>query len=107
MTDSPVIIHVEGLTKLYGLTRAVNGISFDVRKGEVLGFLAPAAGRATVAGFDCYAQSLEVRRRIGYLPEDTPLYKDMTVLEYLEYVTELRRIPANERRRRIKAIREV
>src|SRR5215813_7225165 len=125
MSDAPLLIRVEHLSKDYGSVRAVNDISFDVAKGEVLGFLgpngagksttmkmltcflAPTAGRAEVAGFDVYRQSLEVRRRIGYLPEDTPLYKDMLVLEYLDYVTEIRRIPASERRRRIKAIGEV
>src|SRR5947208_3483556 len=122
MKDSPIMIHVDRLAKQYGRQRAVDAISFDVMKGEVLGFLgpngagksttmkmltcfiAPTAGRAEVAGHDVYTQSLAVRRRIGYLPEDTPLYRDMTVLEYLEYVTELRRIPASERRPRIKKI---
>ena len=103
----------------------MDAISFDVMKGEVLGFLGPngagksttmkmltcfitpTAGRAEVAGFDVFQQSLEVRRRIGYLPEDTPLYRDMTVLEYLDYVTELRRVPHSERRGRIKRIGEV
>src|SRR5262249_31839365 len=55
---------------------------------------------------DVYSQSLEVRRRIGYLPEDTPLYRDMVALEYLEYITELRGLPANKRRARIKEIGE-
>jgi ABC-2 type transport system ATP-binding protein len=125
MNDAPVMIRVDRLTKLYGQNRAVNAISFDVPRGEVLGFLGPngagksttmkmltcfltpTAGRAEVAGFDVFAQSLEVRRRIGYLPEDTPLYRDMLVLEYLDYVTELRRVPAGERRGRIKRIGEV
>src|SRR5262244_1050096 len=125
MSDSPLLIHVEHLTKLYGAVRAVNDITFDVPKGEVLGFLgpngagksttmkvltcylAPTAGRAEVAGFDVFTQPLEVRRRIGYLPEDTPLYKDMLVLEYLDYVTELRRVPRAERRARIKRIGEI
>ena len=125
MSEAPLLIRVEHLTKRYGAVTAVNDISFDVPKGEVLGFLgpngagksttmkmltcylAPTAGRAEVAGFDVYTQSLEVRRRIGYLPEDTPLYKDMLVLEYLDYVTELRRIPRPERRKRIKQIGEV
>jgi ABC-2 type transport system ATP-binding protein len=124
-SDAPVLIRVEHLSKLYGTHRAVNDISFEVPKGEVLGFLGPngagksttmkvltcfltpSAGRAEVAGFDVYSQSLEVRRRIGYLPEDTPLYRDMTVLEYLDYVTELRQVPRNDRRRRIKQIGEV
>src|SRR5258708_6140754 len=120
-----ILIRVDGLSKHYGATRAVNGISFEAPKGEVLGFLgpngagksttmkmltcylAPTAARAEVAGFDVYTQSLEVRRRIGYLPEDTPLYKDMVVLEYLDYVTELRRVPVAERRARIKRIGEI
>jgi len=123
--DAPLLIRVEHLTKLYGTNRAVNDISFDVPKGEVLGFLgpngagksttmkvltcylAPTAGRAQVAGFDVYTHPLEVRRRIGYLPEDTPLYKDMLVLEYLDYVTELRKVPKAERRGRIKRIGEI
>src|SRR5215831_8216346 len=125
MNDSPLLIRVEHLTKLYGTNRAVNDISFDVPKGEVLGFLgpngagksttmkmltcflAPTAGRAEVAGFDVFTQSLEVRRRVGYLPEDTPLYRDMLVLEYLDYVTELRKIPRPERRKRIKRFGEI
>ncbi len=125
MNDAPVMIHVDHLTKNYGRNRAVNDISFDVPKGEVLGFLgpngagksttmkmltcylAPTAGRAQVAGFDVFSQSLEVRRRVGYLPEDTPLYRDMLVLEYLDYVTELRRVPRADRRARVKRIGEV
>jgi ABC-2 type transport system ATP-binding protein len=125
MNDAPLLIRVEHLTKRYGTNRAVNDITFDVPKGEVLGFLgpngagksttmkmltcylAPTSGRAEVAGFDVFTQPLEVRRRIGYLPEDTPLYKDMLVLEYLDYVTELRRVPRAERRPRIKRIGEI
>jgi len=117
-------IKTDRLTKLYGPATAVNEISFEVPRGQVLGFLGPngagksttmkmltcyltpTRGRAEVAGFDVYTQSLEVRRRIGYLPEDTPLYKDMTVLEYLEYVARLRRVPAGERRARLKRIGE-
>ena len=125
MTEAPVLIRVDHLTKRYGALTAVNDISFDVPRGEVLGFLGPngagksttmkmltcyltpTLGRAEVAGFDVYRQSLEVRRRIGYLPEDTPLYRDMVVLEYLDYVTELRRIPRALRRKRIKEIGDV
>jgi ABC-2 type transport system ATP-binding protein len=123
--DAQILIEVDRLTKLYGPTKAVDAISFQVPKGEVLGFLgpngagksttmkmltcylAPTAGRAAVAGLDVYTQPLEVRRRIGYLPEETPLYRDMLVLEYLDYVTELRRVPRAERRARIKRIGEV
>src|SRR4029453_19110279 len=105
------MITVEHLTKHYGRVAAVDDISFEVPKGEVLGFLGPngagksttmkmltcfltpTEGRAEVAGLDVYTHSLEVRRRIGYLPEETPLYRDMLVIEYLDYITELRRIP--------------
>ncbi len=119
------MIRVDRLAKRYGDRVAVNEISFEVPRGQVLGFLGPngagktttmkmltcfltpTSGRAEVAGFDVYAKSLEVRRRIGYLPEDTPLYKDMTVLGYLEYVTQLRGVPKAERRPRIKKIGEI
>jgi ABC-2 type transport system ATP-binding protein len=116
------MIHVERLTKDYGTggRPAVDGISFDVRAGEVLGFLgpngagktttmkiltsflAPTRGSAEVAGLDVYSHSLEVRRKIGYLPEDTPLYKDMTVLEYLGFVCDMRGIPVDKRRSRLR-----
>jgi len=107
---SEAMIEVEGLTKDYGATRAVDQVTFNVRKGEVLGFLgpngagksttmkmltcylAPTAGRARVAGHDVFDQSLEVRKRIGYLPEDTPIYRDMTVLEYLQFAADLRQM---------------
>src|SRR3954469_14127389 len=120
MTDAAPMIRVDRLAKRYGGRVAVNEISFKVPPGQVLGFLGPngagktttmkmltcfltpTSGRAEVAGYDVYAKSLEVRRRIGYLPEDTPLYKDMTVLEYLDFVTRLRNVPAGERRARIK-----
>jgi ABC-2 type transport system ATP-binding protein len=120
MTEK-VMIHVEQLTKDYGTGRpAVDAISFDVHAGEVLGFLgpngagktttmkiltsflAPTSGRAQIAGHDVYDDSLDVRRRIGYLPEDTPLYKDMTVLEYLEFICDVRDVPQSSRRARLK-----
>jgi ABC-2 type transport system ATP-binding protein len=119
---SDVMIQVENLTKDYGPTRAVDKVSFTVRKGEVLGFLgpngagksttmkiltcflSPTAGKATVAGFDVFDQSLEVRRRIGYLPEDTPIYRDMTVLEYLHFAAELRGMDPATSPARIKEI---
>jgi ABC-2 type transport system ATP-binding protein len=119
---SDAMIEVEGLTKDYGATRAVHQVTFNVRKGEVLGFLgpngagksttmkmltcylAPTAGRARVAGFDVFDQSLEVRRRIGYLPEDTPIYRDMTVLEYLEFAAAMRQMDPARTATRIKEI---
>jgi len=119
---SDVMIQVENLTKDYGPARAVDKVTFNVRKGEVLGFLgpngagksttmkmltcflAPTAGTAKVAGYDVFEQSLEVRRRIGYLPEDTPIYRDMTVLEYLEFVAEMRGMDVSKSPARIKEI---
>lgn len=105
------MIQVEGLTKDYGLRRAIDGLSFHADKGEILGFLGPngagktttmriltgymppTSGRASVAGFDVVEQSLEVRRRVGYLPETVPLYPDMTVFEYLKFMADLRHLP--------------
>jgi ABC-2 type transport system ATP-binding protein len=119
---SDVMIRVENLTKDYGPTRAVDKVTFNVHKGEVLGFLgpngagksttmkiltcylSPTNGSATVAGFDVFDQSLEVRRRIGYLPEDTPIYRDMTVLEYLQFAAEMRGMDRAKTPARIKEI---
>ena len=98
------MIEVDHLTKSYGKNLAVNDISFSVGKGEILGFLGPngagktttmriltgylpaTSGSARIAGFDVFEQSMEVRRRIGYLPEIPPLYTDMSVNGYLEFV---------------------
>jgi ABC-2 type transport system ATP-binding protein len=117
-----LMIQVENLTKVYGATRAVDDVTFNVRKGEVLGFLgpngagksttmkvltcylAPTAGRAKVAGFDVFDNSLELRRHLGYLPEDTPLYKDMTVLEYLQFAAAMRGMASDRSEKRIKEI---
>jgi ABC-2 type transport system ATP-binding protein len=117
-----VMIQVDGLTKDYGPTRAVDQVTFNVHKGEVLGFLgpngagksttmkiltcylAPTAGSATVAGYDVFENSLEVRRRIGYLPEDTPIYRDMTVLEFLQFAGDMRGMPRDKSEGRIKEI---
>jgi ABC-2 type transport system ATP-binding protein len=119
---SDVMIEVAGLTKDYGVHRAVDQVSFNVRRGEVLGFLgpngagksttmkmltcylAPTAGRAKVAGHDVFDQSIEVRRHIGYLPEDTPIYRDMTVVEYLRFAAELRGMEPGKIGTRIKEI---
>jgi ABC-2 type transport system ATP-binding protein len=119
---SDLMIEVDDLTKDYGTTRAVDAVSFTVRRGEVLGFLgpngagksttmkmltcylSPTAGRARVAGHDVFDESIAVRRRIGYLPEDTPIYRDMTVLEYLQFAAEMHEMPANKIAGRIKEI---
>src|SRR3954451_17906510 len=119
---SDAMIELSSLTKDYGPTRAVDQVTFNVRKGEVLGFLgpngagksttmkiltcflAPTSGRATVAGFDVFDNSLEVRKRIGYLPEDTPIYRDMTVVEFLQFAAEMRGMDRDKADGRIKEI---
>jgi ABC-2 type transport system ATP-binding protein len=110
------MIRVEDLTKDYGVRRAIDHISFEAEKGEILGFLGPngagktttmrilsgymppTSGRAEIAGFDVMEQSLEVRRRVGYLPETVPLYPDMTVYEYLKFMADLRHLADAEDR---------
>lgn len=104
------MIEVDHLTKSYGKNVAVNDISFNVGKGEILGFLGPngagktttmriltgylpaTSGSARIAGFDVFDQSMEVRRRIGYLPENPPLYPDMNVHAYLEFVARIKSV---------------
>ncbi len=102
------MIEVDHLTKVFSGRKAVDGISFTVQKGEILGFLGPnGAGKTTtmriltcfmpatdgtarVAGYDVFEESLEVRRRIGYLPENPPLYPEMTVASYLHFVAKIK-----------------
>jgi ABC-2 type transport system ATP-binding protein len=116
------MIEVRNLTKRYGPTVAVDNISFDAKAGEVLGFLGPnGAGKTTtmrvltcylsadggtakVAGYDVFEESIEVRKRIGYLPESAPLYMDMGVIDYLKFIAQVRNIPKNQRNQRIKAV---
>ena len=104
------MIQVEGLTKYYGDHPAIVDLTFHAEAGEILGFLGPngagktttmriltgymppSSGTATVAGFDVVDQSLEVRRRVGYVPETVPLYPEMSVVEYLEFMGSLRRV---------------
>lgn len=113
------MIRVENLTKRYGSFLAVDNISFHVERGGVIGFLGPngagktttiriltcyqpaSAGSASIAGFDVFADSIEVRRRIGYLPENTPLYQEMRVREYLDFRGKLRGMSAADRRKAI------
>ncbi|MDP2953273.1 MAG: ATP-binding cassette domain-containing protein [Chloroflexota bacterium] len=116
------MIEVENLTKYYGNFIAIEDVSFKVAKGEVVGFLGPnAAGKTTtmriltgfmpptrgtarIAGYDLLDNSLEVRRRIGYLPETVPLYTDMTVRAYLDFQGTLRRMSQKRRQARIKEV---
>ena len=119
------MIEVEGLVKRFGHITAVDGISFKVEKGEVVGFLGPnGAGKTTtmriltcylpadegkckIAGYDVLSQSLEVRKHIGYLPEDTPLYSDMSVEGFLKYIAEIREIEGEEQKKRINKMIEL
>ncbi|MGE0132701.1 MAG: ABC transporter ATP-binding protein [Blastocatellales bacterium] len=113
------MIEVEHLVKSYGQARAVNDISFKVEKGEILGFLGPngagktttmrvltgylpaTGGTARIAGFDVFEQSMEVRKRIGYLPETPPLYPDMTVSAYLAFVARIKGVAAGDLANRV------
>jgi ABC-2 type transport system ATP-binding protein len=113
------MIDVQNLTKRYGRTTAVNGVSFKVEKGEILGFLGPngagktttmriltcylpaTEGTATVAGFDVFKSPLEVKRRVGYIPETPPLYPDMQVGEFLDFCARIKGVPAKQRTARI------
>ncbi len=114
--NQKVSVKVQHLTKEYGPQKAVNDVSFEAKKGEVLGFLGPngagksttmkiltcfipqTEGQAEVCGFDVATNPMEVRRRIGYLPEHNPLYKDMYVREYLGFVAKLHKVPNVQRR---------
>jgi len=105
------MIRVNGLTKDYGKRRAVDHVTFEAQQGEILGFLGPNGagktttmriltgympptdGEVTVAGYDVVADSIEVRRRVGYLPETVPLYTDMGVFDYLKFMGDLRQLP--------------
>jgi ABC-2 type transport system ATP-binding protein len=105
------VIEVNNLSKYYGDVAAVDDVSFRVEKGEVLGFLGPngagktttmrvltcylppSRGNASVAGFDVVEESMEVRKRIGYMPEQPPLYNDMTVRSYLRFVARIKGVP--------------
>jgi ABC-2 type transport system ATP-binding protein len=113
------LIEVDGLTKYYDDRLAIADVSFSVPRGQVLGFLGPngagksttmriltgylsaTAGRASIAGFDVFSQPLEARRRIGYLPESTPLYNEMRVGDYLLLMCKLRGVAPARRRARI------
>lgn len=113
------LIEVQDLTKAYGAVTAVDHVSFTVNKGEILGFLGPngagktttmriltgympaTSGTAKIAGFDVFGDSMEVRRHIGYLPETPPVYPDMAVEDYLDFVARIKNVPADKRAARV------
>ncbi len=110
------MIDVQNLTKTYGPRTAIDRLNFQAQKGEILGFLGPngagktttmriltgymppTSGQARIAGYDVVDDSLEVRQHIGYLPETVPLYNDMSIIDYLIYMGQLRRVPDAEDR---------
>ena len=113
------MIEVENLTKRYGRTTAVDGVSFRVQKGEILGFLGPngagktttmriltcylppTEGTARVAGYDVFEAPLEVKKRVGYIPETPPLYPDMDVGAFLDFCAKIKGVPAASRAAKI------
>ena len=113
------MIEVQALTKHYGPVTAIRDVSFSVAPGTIVGFLGPngagksttmrilscfmpaSSGTARVAGYDVFRDSLEVRKRIGYLPENVPLYTDMRVAPYLDFVAEVKGVPRGQRKARV------
>ena len=118
------MIEVNNLSKRYGRHLAVRDVSFSVAKGEIIGFLGPngagktttlrmltgylppSSGSATVAGFDIFRQSIEARKRIGYMPENVPLYDDMRVREYLNFRARIKGLSNGDARRRVSHVIE-
>lgn len=106
------MIHVSHLTKMYGPRTAVDDLSFQIRKGEIVGFLGPngagksttmkiltgfmpaSSGQANVAGFDVFEQAIDVKRNVGYLPETPPVYHEMQVKDYLSFAARLHEVPS-------------
>ncbi len=113
------MIKIENLTKYYGTTKAIDNISFQVNKGEIVGFLGPNAagktttlriitgffpptsGKAKIGGYDVMENPIEAKKLIGYMPENPPLYNDMTVKAFLNFAAKLRSIPRKQRKEAI------
>lgn len=118
------MIDVDGLTKYYGTIAAIDNVSFHVGKGEVMGFLGPngagksttmrvltgfapaSKGSARVDGFEVHEHPIEVKRRVGYLPENVPLYEEMVVRAFLSYVAEVKGIGRSKRRAEVDRVME-
>lgn len=118
------MIEVVGLSKSYGDYCAVSDVTFSAAKGQIVGFLGPngagktttirmlatylppSSGRASIAGFDVVSQADEVRKRIGYLPENPPLYPEMTVAEYLGFIADIKGVPRGAKKERIERVME-
>ena len=119
------MIKVENLTKRYAGQPAIRDLNFEVGKGEIMGFLGPngagktttmrilagfmpaTSGRALIAGFDIFEQSLQARTRLGYMPEHVPLYNDMRVTEYLDYRAALKGVPHRRIAERVGDVKEL
>ena len=119
------MIKVENLTKRYAGQSAIKDLNFEVGQGEIMGFLGPngagktttmrilagfmppTSGRATIAGFDVFSQSLQARARLGYMPENVPLYNDMRVNEYLVYRAALKSVPSRRVAERVGDVKEL
>jgi ABC-2 type transport system ATP-binding protein len=119
------MIKVENLTKRYAGQAAIQDLNFEVGKGEIMGFLGPngagksttmrilssfmppSSGRATIAGFDIFEQSLQARAHLGYMPENVPLYNDMRVTEYLNYRAALKSVPHRRISERVGDVKEL
>ncbi len=120
-----VMIHADGLSKHFGSVRALEKVSFEVRRGEVVGFLgpngagksttmriltcylSPTTGSAKINGFDIFDDTLEVRRGLGYLPQRAPLYTDMTVIDYLRFAAEIRGLDETAFKKRLDRVVDV
>lgn len=117
------MIEVDHLTKRYGSVKAIENVTFQVEKGEILGFLGPnGAGKTTtmriltcflpatdgtarVAGFDVFDSPMEVKRRIGYMPENPPVYNELTVDNYLDFVARIKGVDPKDRKKRIEEVK--
>lgn len=117
-------IEVQHLSKVYGSTTAIKDVNFTVESGEIIGFLGPngagktttmrilagylpaTTGTAKISGYDVHQQSMEVRRRIGYLPENPPLYPEMTVEGFLHFVAKIKGVAKSDRRKKVASVIE-